>query len=571
MIMIMYKYFRKFFTFFKEERKPFLIYSCLSLIAALFELCGVALIYPFILRILSGTVSTNINLSPIVIGLFIILMFLLKNIFMIFYAYIQTRYTNNFWMKVQRRLIRYYLGSDFQETSKISLAQKNKTLILLTNNIVNNFIFRLLNLAVNFFIFILLSLCLALKFPIATVSALIFGFFAIIIQTKLFKPYLAKIANDLSNSSLEFNQALNEALINIKAVKVSGNEYYFYNKFKASMSKYCDSLRKNNFFNTIPPYVTEPFAILLLFVLIAVIFSQTYTEPQKLVASLALVGAAIFRLTPAISRIQVNINGINAALPLVKEFLDLYETQGINNVPEIVQNDFMNFKDSLELKNINFGYTEDKQVLKDINFKIYKGEFVGIAGESGAGKTTLIDIITGLYKPNSGEIYVDGKIKNMALKVGYVPQEFVLIKGNIRENIAFGNSVINDNLVIDALKKAQLFDFITKNYSEGIYANPFVDSIGFSQGQKQRLAIARALYLNPDILILDEATSSLDLKTENEICKVLKDLKGNVTTIVIAHRLSTIKDADKIIFMEDGNVQLLKSFNELVEKQKNIV
>jgi len=146
-----------------------------------------------------------------------------------------------------------------------------------------------------------------------------------------------------------------------------------------------------------------------------------------------------------------------------------------------------------------------------------------------------------------------------------------LIKGNIRENIAFGNSVINDNLVIDALKKAQLFDFITKNYSEGIYANPFVDSIGFSQGQKQRLAIARALYLNPDILILDEATSSLDLKTENEICKVLKDLKGNVTTIVIAHRLSTIKDADKIIFMEDGNVQLLKSFNELVEKQKNIV
>lgn len=146
-----------------------------------------------------------------------------------------------------------------------------------------------------------------------------------------------------------------------------------------------------------------------------------------------------------------------------------------------------------------------------------------------------------------------------------MPQEISLINGNIRENVAFGSNEIDDAKVLKALKSAQLYDFIVANYAEGIYANPFVDATGFSQGQKQRLAIARALYSEPDILMLDEATSALDLKTEDEICADLLRLHGKMTIVAIAHRLSTIKAADKIVFMKNSEIVDISEFNDLVE------
>ena len=208
-------------------------------------------------------------------------------------------------------------------------------------------------------------------------------------------------------------------------------------------------------------------------------------------------------------------------------------------------------------------------MLKDINLVINKGEFIGIAGLSGAGKTTLADIISGLLIPQSGEILVDGKKVSKPLKIGYIPQEFTVINGTIKDNVTFGSPKQDDAAVVEALKKAQLYDFIEHNLKDGINSNPFVDSSGFSHGQKQRLAIARALYQDPDILILDEATSSLDLKTEDEICSVLKDLKGQKTIIAIAHRLSTIKFADKIVYMKNAEIVDIAAFDQLFAKNSD--
>ena len=149
------------------------------------------------------------------------------------------------------------------------------------------------------------------------------------------------------------------------------------------------------------------------------------------------------------------------------------------------------------------------------------------------------------------------------LNIGYIPQEICVISGTIRENVAFAKDDIDDEKVIEALKKASLYDFIVENYPEGIYASPFVDSTGLSQGQKQRLAIARALYSNPDIIIMDEGTSALDLNTENEICSVLEKIKGEKTVIVIAHRLSTIKKASLIICLCQKTIVASGSFEDL--------
>ena len=556
--------FRTFFKYFKNNKASFYKYSCLSFLVGVLELFGVALTYPFIMKLLSKEPSENWITSPIIIGLGIIILFLLKNVFMIFYSYLQARFTKSVEAEVNLSFMKYFLASSYQESSKIPLAQKENILGFLIPNVISNYILRLLNLDVNFFIFALISLFLIIKFPAATIITLIFAGLLIGIQNCIFKPRLAKISKKLSETSAMYNQRGNEAILNIKGVKVSNNEKFFFDNYKTAIYNFFKIGQETLFLNTIPPYITEPFIIILLFVLLSVISIENFSEPDRLVASFAVIVSAIFRLSPTIARIQVNLNGINSTLPIVDEFLSLCEKFDISHIKELQKKEFYHLKDKIELKNINFEYEVGKPVLKNINLTINKGEFIGIAGLSGAGKTTLADIISGLFSPNSGEILIDGEKAKMPLKIGYIPQEFTVINGTIKENVTFGGEEQSDEAIIEALKKAQLYDFIEQNFKDGIYTNPFIDSTGFSHGQKQRLALARALYSNPDILILDEATSSLDLKTEDEICNVLKDLKGQRTIIAIAHRLSTIKFADKIVFMKNAEISDIAAFDKLV-------
>lgn len=561
-IFMIIKYFKRFFYFFKDYRKAFIKYSVLSVIVAILELFGIALTYPFIFKLLS---KSNVNyIVTYGIGIAVVVLFLLKNLFMIFFTYVQGKFTNRFEIAIKKRLMNFFLNSEYQKTYKISLAEKNKIFGLLLSNVMNNFILRMLNLNINILIFFFIIVLIAVKFPLATMATIICAVLLLGLQNGIYKPLLTKLSKQVSKSGLLNNQGFNEAILNIKSIKISGNEKYFYNNFSKYLIQHYENLRKMNFLTAIPPFIVEPFAILLLFVLLFVISCQNYATPEKLVASFALVATAIFRLTPTIARIQVNLNGINSAIPMVSEFIDFYEKYNIRNIEELNSTKYIKFNDYMQLKNINFGYEQDKEVLKNINLTIRKGEFIGIAGLSGVGKTTLVDIIAGLYKPSSGEILIDDKVINGRLKIGYIPQEFCLISGNIRENVAFGSDEIDDERVIEALKKAQLYDFVKNNYKNGIYENPFTDSIGLSLGQKQRMAIARALYINPDILIFDEATSSLDLKTEDEICRVLTELKGQKTIIVIAHRLSTIKSADRIVFMENGTISNALPFEQLI-------
>lgn len=556
--------FRTFFKYFKNNKKSFYRYSCLSFLVGILELFGVALTYPFIMKLLAKEPSTNWISSPLVIGIGIILLFLLKNAFMIFYSYLQSKFTKNVEAEVNLAFMKYFLSSSYQITSKIPLSRKETIMGLLIPNVISNYILRLLNLNVNIFIFTLISIFLIIKFPLATIITLFFAALLIGIQNRIFKPKLEAISKKISSASALFNQRGKEVILNIKSVKVSDNEKFFFDNYKSAIYNFFKFGQETLFLNTIPPYITEPFIILLLFILLAIISIENFSEPDKLVASFAVIVSAIFRLSPTISRIQVNLNGISSVLPLVDEFLSLCDKFEISKVKEPEYKEFCKLNEKIELKNINFEYEKGSPVLKDINLEIKKGEFIGIAGLSGAGKTTLADIISGLLIPQSGEILVDGKKVSKPLKIGYIPQEFTVINGTIKDNVTFGSPKQDDAAVVEALKKAQLYDFIEQNLKNGIDSNPFVDSSGFSHGQKQRLAIARALYQDPDILILDEATSSLDLKTEDEICSVLKDLKGQKTIIAIAHRLSTIKFADKIVFMKNAEISDIAAFDKLV-------
>lgn len=560
--------FIKFFKYFIDDKKSFFKYFILSFFVGILELFGVALTYPFIMRIQN---SDGINKASAIIGALIITAFIAKNIFMIFYNSLQADFTKKCEAEINKKFMLYFLYGDYQTTSNISFAKKTQTIGFLSANAVNNFLLRILNLNVNIFIFVLIAAFLFIKFFTATAVTLIASLILLFSQAAFFRFKTAKISQKLNKSNEELNRAANEIMLNIKNIKIANSEDYFFKKYSQKTEDFKNISKELLFCNSIPPYVTEPFIIIILLILLAVISIQNINQTASLIASYALIVSAVFRLAPTISRIQVNLTGINTSLAQVKELIEYYERFSLNKFKP-TEKKYIEFKDSIELKSVCFAYS-DKLVLKDINLKINKGDFIGIAGTSGNGKTTLVDIISGLLKIKTGEIYVDGNFIRGTqfphLRIGYIPQTVTITSASIRENVAFGANKIDDNKVIETLKQAQLYDFIIENFQEGIYAKPFVDSTGFSEGQKQRIAIARALYLNPDILILDEATSSLDIKTESEILNVLNNLKGDKTIISIAHRINTLKNCKKIILIKNSTLTDSGTFEELLERDSD--
>ena len=552
---------KKFFKYYIKDKNALTKYMLLSIIVGFIELFGIALIYPFINKLLTG------NKQAFLVGILIIFAFLAKNIFMIFYSYLQCNYVKECETKINKSLMNYFLRGDYEETSKISLSRKMHILNYLPANAINNYLVRVLNLIVNTFIFVLISAFLFFKFFLATIITLVCAAILLSIQTSFLKNKTSDISKRILEANEQLNLASQEPLLNLKCVKIQNGEEFFTRKYKKNLENFKNLGQRILFYGIIPPYITEPFVIILLLILLSIISVQNCNNVEILMASYAVIAAAIFRLTPTISRMQTNINGINNAIPIIRELVAYYEEFKLENFEKPLGCETVEFQQSIELKKVDFAYNKNNNTLEKINLKINKGEFIGIAGASGAGKTTLADILTGILEINSGEIYIDGNLypskKMPKLNIGYIPQEISIVDGSIRENVAFAQLYIDDDRVIEALKQARLYEFINKNYSDGIYAKPFVDSNGFSQGQKQRLAIARALYINPDILIMDEGTSALDLETENKICEVLENLKGEKTIIAIAHRISTIKNCDKIVLMNSGRIEATGSFNEL--------
>lgn len=556
----------KYFKYLKSNKQKFYLYNILSFFVGLLELSGVALVYPFVLQILS---KNKLDKTSILIGIAITLLFLIKNLFMIFYSYLQSKFTKTLEADLNLKFMEYFLQTSFQNSSQIPIAKKSNILFFLIPNFINNFVLRIMNLSINIIILSFITIFLVIKFPQATLVTIIFAALILIIQTSLFNKKLKKVSEELNNSSFNYTNTTNEIILNLKNIKISKNEIYFFSKYKNSLYAFFSGITKSQFYNSIPPYITEPCIIFLLFILLSIISIQNLNNTSNLIASFALITASIFRLAPTISRIQTNINGIRTSLNIVNELLTTYETLNINSTPPLIETQYTKFENKIEFKNIFFEYNKDKPILQNINFEISKNEFIGIIGLSGAGKTTLIDLLCGLLKPTKGKILIDNStLGNKSLKISYIPQEFRNLNASIRENVAFGFDNIDDTKIIESLKKAQLYDFIKNNFKNEIYENPFIDNVGLSQGQKQRLAIARALYTNPDILILDEATSALDLKTEEEFCSVLEELRKNITIIAVAHKLTTIKNADKIIFLKDSKINDIGTFNYLKENNK---
>ena len=567
----------------KNKKKGLCLYSLLSLISGCLELLGVALVYPFIILIIDSSSINKIPIFhsisipqnsyiPILLGITVFFAFILKNFMMICIQYIQSKFVSEWRMEIVNMFMNYFLYAPYKDTMKYSAAEKLYLLEGVVGAVVGDFVIRSLNLLTNSIILFMIITFLLITFPIPAIVSFIVVCVSLVLQNKFFKNNTLRIAEKITPKTRRYKALLVQNIQNIKELKILSAENFFNIGFVKEASELNNLQILQGFYSSVPPYIIETLIIFGLLVMAIVLSFQKSTDGLGLIASFGLVAAALFRIAPALNRIQTSIININISRNFVKVINSKYEDFGLKDFkPQYCHpTERMPFKTSIKLENVCFSYNNKKEVLKNISLEINKGDFIGIIGLSGAGKSTLADVITGLLPISKGQILVDGEPLNsenfpkFRQIIGYVPQQINMTEQSFKENVAWGYEQIDEERVKNILKLAQLYDII-KDYPQGI--NTVAQgSNGLSQGQKQRLAIARALYRNPDLIILDEATSALDVQVEHEITEMLTDISENTTIIAIAHRLSTLKACNKLIYIKDGCLVDIGTFAELSKK-----
>lgn len=571
----------------KNRRLKIFGFFVISLIAGILEFAGIGLIYPFLMLVTSPqtvieykSYATIINFFHInhiltitaLMGILIVLMFLSKNLLMILCIYLQNKFVINWKNDLNKMLMKFYLNAPYMQMFKTTNSEKIYNLTALTAQTLETFVMRSFVFFTNSIITLIILALLFIKFPAIALFTVIFVIASMVVLNKFFKHKTEVLAPQMLSFSLKNNNQVLENIKNLKEIRIFSAEKYFFDKFNKVQRENNNVIFKNTFYASIPPYLVEIILVISLIILAGLITLKNYGDSSKIIASYGLILGIVFRIAPSLNRIQVALNHMNSSKDLVKKMNDEYEQNHFDVVSNVTNNnDSLEFNEKIKFEDVSFGYRENVLVIKDCSFEIKKGEFVGIIGLSGAGKTTMADILMGLLPVNSGKITVDNEeiteknINAFRNLTGYVPQEVNLLENSFKNNVAWGQDEknIDDERVIESLKLAQLYDFVEENGG--------INSVirGLSQGQKQRLMIARGLYKNPEILIFDEATSSLDVETEHEITKMLTSLKGNKTLIAIAHRLSTLKECDKLIYLKDGVIVDVGTFEGLENRHED--
>ena len=563
----------------KKQKKGAVLLLICMIAGSVLELVGVSAIYPFLQMLLEPNnvqhqwyVTLIYGMVPqieiyqilLIIGVMIIFVYLFKNLFLIFSAYVQHSYAAKFQREISTKMLDAYLKRTYQ-----FFLNTNSGIVIrgITTDIqgVYQILLALFTMMTELLNVVVLGAFLFFTDWTIALSAMLLAAFCFIGIIVGFRKTVKKAGQDVRRANALKNQYGYQAINGIKEITVLDRRSNFVNQFNEAALLEQKASIINGFMSVCPDRILEGVCIAG-FMGIVCIKIAIGANVNDFVPVLGTFAMGAFRILPSISKLSSRLNMIvyyQGTLQNTYDNLKAVETYEYT-AEELTVGDNKNnvhFEKELTIKNINWKYQNSKNnILDNASLKISKGESVAFIGSSGAGKTTLADIIMGLLKPQEGTVEMDGmdifSIQHQwARIIGYVPQSVFLIDDTVRRNVAFGleKGDISDKKVWDALKQAQLKEFV-ENLPYGLDTIVGERGVKFSGGQRQRIAIARALYENPDILVLDEATSALDNETETAVMESIDALQGSKTLIIVAHRLTTIKNCDRIYEITDSVV-----------------
>jgi ATP-binding cassette, subfamily B, bacterial PglK len=513
------------------------------------------------------------NSKLITISCFLlIIIFSIKTLVSIIFNYFAAKITMSINYSISSSFFKNYLRKNYEEylnlnSTKFANDIKDETSRFIT------FLFALINVLKDSFLVLLILITLTLT----SSNAALIIFIIILILSFIIFLFLKKIIRTLGINRSKFNtqiyNILKDTFDGIKNIKLIGAE----NLVSKNFDRYINNFLKNNLLmriiNPLPRIFLEWIAILGISTLI-LIFNYQFDNLKSFLPVLTFIAVASIRLIPAFSAINQNVGhlnyNLNATSLIVKELRNKKELYKRIFTKKIAIN-------SINLKNVSYKYIKDQQnILNNISFKIKKGQLIGIIGTSGSGKTTLVEIILGLINPSKGKRFINNKtnIHNTNIfknSLSYVSQDIFLFEGSLLENITFGNynKKLDENLLMKIFKCCELEALIKKN-KEGINLRIKENGKNISGGEIQRIAIARALYRKPELMVLDEATSSLDIKTEKKIINNLKYFTNDKIVFMVAHRLTSLKHCDKLMLMENGRIIDFAATKTILGKYKEL-
>jgi ABC-type multidrug transport system fused ATPase/permease subunit len=486
---------------------------------------------------------------------FLLFFFLIKNLYIFFFEYKKNFFLYNLEIFLSQKINNIYhqLPYEFFKTSNSSALVKNiVSEPYFLYSIIRSF-FGLLN---EIFLLFLILIFLIVIQPLGTILILLIY---LIIGLFIYNFNKKKIYQWGLNRQINENfryKYLYETFQGIKEIKLYKVEKFFQDIFLKHHSIISSEKRKIDTFQQLPRLIIEFLTILNIIILVLLINFYLKEDRNLLLPTLAAFALSAIRIIPSIARILSGFQNIKysyAAIDNLKNEINR-EKKIVNKSDHV---DYFSFTKNITLKNLTFKYLDsNSNLFNNVNFIIEKGSCIGIVGASGHGKSTLVNLILGLLKPTSGSILVDNKdifsnLLGWQRNIGYVPQDIFLLDDTVKNNIIFGEGLDKFNKVrFDlALEKSQTIKFLSK-LENGIETNLGERGVKLSGGQIQRIGIARALYKNSSILILDESTNALDLETEKDIVNLVNDLRPELTIIIISHRQSTLNNCQKILEIE---------------------
>lgn len=565
----------------RKQRRLSIALFIIVFIGSLMELLGVTAILPFIqsmldvddlsrrwyMRGIMNLLNLDNQLQIIfTVAVLVVLVYIFKNCYLLFAINMQYWFKSTFQKELSSRMLSAYMRRPYEFFLDINSAQILRSVnedVEAVYTIYDNF-YKMLSEMLNI---VLIGIFLIYIDWMMATGVLILFSLCLIVITYVFRKLLRNVGERYREGVMSSHKYAYQAVGGMKEIHVMKKNEFFVRQYDEAYLLRSKMERKQAFIGACPEKIIEMSCISGIIGVICVRL-LTGVEMQNFVSSLSVFAVAAFRILPAISRTLGYISMIIYQRPALEDlYTQLLEVEKYekevkiyienNNSGQEISDSIFNNK--IEVKHISWQYpNSDVFVLNDLNLTINKGDAVGLIGSSGAGKTTLSDMLLGLFRPLSGGIYVDGVDiftipREWAQVVGYVPQSVYLTDDTIRNNIAFGEKEedIEDEKVWAVLEEAQFKDFVQR-LPEGLDTLVGERGIRFSGGQKQRIAIARALYYNPSIVVLDEATSALDNETERAVMESIDALQKQKTLIIVAHRLTTLKNCNKVFEIKDG-------------------